>query len=125
MEQVGGEWSKSVRVAARGDAKRVICPRRTNPASLEPFNQFARSSMSLHLFSIHSHLVLHLAENPTDRGRHAVPQIALWEEYSCKLEAQVHALTSENDALQKRIASVQSSLGALLFATRTRLPYPA
>ena len=42
-------------------------------------------------------------------------QIALWEEYSCKLEAQVHALTSENDALQKRIASVQSSLanGAL------------
>ena len=40
-------------------------------------------------------------------------QIALWEEYSCKLEAQVHALTSENDALQKRIASVQSSLGVL------------
>ena len=37
-------------------------------------------------------------------------QIALWEEYSCKLEAQVHALTSENDALQRRIASVQSSL---------------
>ena len=43
----------------------------------------------------------------------AVLQIALWEEYSCKLEAQVHALTSENDALQKRIATVQSSLGAM------------
>ena len=47
-------------------------------------------------------------------------QIALWEEYSCKLEAQVHALTSENDALQKRIASVQSSLGAQLSTSQPR-----
>ena len=38
------------------------------------------------------------------------PQIALWEEYSCKLETQVHVLTGENDTLQKRLAAVQGSL---------------
>lgn len=40
----------------------------------------------------------------------AALQIALWEEYSCKLEIQVHVLTGENDTLQKRLAAVQGSL---------------
>jgi hypothetical protein len=39
-------------------------------------------------------------------------QIALWEEYSCKLEQRVHALTHENDALQRQIAGVQETLAA-------------
>ena len=39
-------------------------------------------------------------------------QIALWEEYSCKLEQRVHALTHENDALQRQIVGVQETLAA-------------
>lgn len=39
-------------------------------------------------------------------------QIALWEEYSCKLEQRVHALTHENDTLQRQIAGVQDTLAA-------------
>jgi hypothetical protein len=42
----------------------------------------------------------------------ATAQIALWEEYSCKLEQRVHALTHENDALQRQIAGVQETLAA-------------
>ncbi len=42
----------------------------------------------------------------------AAVQIALWEEYSCKLEQRVHALTHENDALQRQIVGVQDTLAA-------------
>jgi len=42
----------------------------------------------------------------------ALEQIALWEEYSCKLEQRVHALTHENDALQRQIEGVQETLAA-------------
>jgi hypothetical protein len=42
----------------------------------------------------------------------ATAQIALWEEYSCKLEQRVHALTHENDALQRQIIGVQETLAA-------------
>lgn len=48
----------------------------------------------------------------TDASSLAGSQIALWEEYSCKLEQRVHALTHENDALQRQIEGVQETLAA-------------
>lgn len=58
----------------------------------------------------------HDSESDGDGGivvpESALEQIALWEEYSCKLEQRVHALTHENDTLQRQIAGVQDTLAA-------------
>lgn len=104
-------------VESDGDAAGIVVPESAleqvptgqNACSLCMLSRGASMTCSTH--SIMSHWSSAYGQLMTCRCC-CSSQIALWEEYSCKLEQRVHALTHENDTLQRQIAGVQDTLAA-------------